>query len=694
MNSPCNVYLFGAEKINWALDTDFELTHRSLRQIPDLVKFTSLEEADVVHSVWEVPLFRIPAEKLHGKRIICHVSNDFFRISEQACMARSRELVGQWVAMSQESRKRLVLLGLRFHVVPYSVDTEIFQMNLPSGTTKEHLRARWSVPRDRFIVSNFMRDSLGADLSKPKEQKGVELLLATLSCLAQEGLPVHVLLAGPRRHWVRSRLRDARLPFTFIGQQTHGDDIKVNILSPEIMNLLYHLSDLHLITSRWEGGPRAVLEAAATRTPVISTPVGVAPDILEQECLYSSADQAVDLVVRQIRTKHLSGTVDRHLERIRDNHTVSANIPCFRTMYEHISDVPTFCSTPGRTQSTQRRGPSLISRLVRHARHFAGFKARSGQGLTIGLWHEFHKPPYGGGNQFMMALKKALQLQGVRVVTNRMSDRVDVHICNSAWFDIKKFEKKSGHHSLRMIQRIDGPVSLYRGSDRSEDDRIFSLNARFASATVFQSAYCYRSSVALGYQAVRPVIIHNSVNSDIFHARGRIPFSRDRKIRLISSSWSDNPRKGGPFYKWLDERLDWDCFEYTFVGRVQQTFEHIRHLPPRGSEALAALLRKHDIYVTASENEPCSNALLEALACGLPALYRNGGGSSELVGFGGLAFENGEEFVNNLERMVGSYEMFQSCVTIKDMDEIASRYIELAREILEHQLEPRGVACL
>src|SRR5262249_45386977 len=43
----------------------------------------------------------------------------------------------------------------------------------------------------------------------------------------------------------------------------------------------YHALDLCLVTSRQEGGPKAVLEAMASGVPVVSTRVGQAPEVLE-----------------------------------------------------------------------------------------------------------------------------------------------------------------------------------------------------------------------------------------------------------------------------------------------------------------------------------------------------------------------------------------------------------------------------
>ena len=283
----------------------------------------------------------------------------------------------------------------------------------------------------------------------------------------------------------------------------------------------------------------------------------------------------------------------------------------------------------------------------------------------------------------MLVLKDTLERLGVKIVTNKISSLVDIHICNSVWFDAKNFQEKSSEYPIRMIHRIDGPVGLYKGTDMSEDDKIYDLNSKFASATVYQSGYCFRRLCELGYTAVSPVVIPNSVDSSIFHLHGRVSFPESRKIRLISSAWSDNPYKGGPFYKWLDNHLDWEKYEYTFVGRVKEKFSHIHHIPPQTSESLATLLREHDIYIIASQHDPCSNALIEALSCGLPALHLNDGGHPELVGFGGLPFEGHDDILSQLDRIVEHYEKFQSLICIKSMEEVAQQYIDLARKILE-----------
>src|SRR3546814_8057171 len=68
------------------------------------------------------------------------------------------------------------------------------------------------------------------------------------------GAPVHVVLAGPRRTWIRRRLQALRVPYTFVGTTTANDreDLAANTLPREVLNELYNIVDLCLIASRSE----------------------------------------------------------------------------------------------------------------------------------------------------------------------------------------------------------------------------------------------------------------------------------------------------------------------------------------------------------------------------------------------------------------------------------------------------------
>jgi glycosyltransferase involved in cell wall biosynthesis len=62
---------------------------------------------------------------------------------------------------------------------------------------------------------------------------------------------------------------------------------KANI---EVINELYNCLDLYMVTSRIEGGPQAIFECAITKTPIISTDVGIANKILHPSAIFSLND--------------------------------------------------------------------------------------------------------------------------------------------------------------------------------------------------------------------------------------------------------------------------------------------------------------------------------------------------------------------------------------------------------------------
>ena len=603
--------------------------------------------------------------------------NDLFKLFENPDMAEGPERIGLWIGMSAKALKDLRTLGLPCRMVPYAVDPAVYTV-IANGDLKERLRAELGIPPDAYVIGNMMRDTLGADLSRPKPQKAPEMLAEIASAVHASGRRIHVLLAGPRRHWLRRELARRGVPFAFAGKNIDGDDYSANILSQERVAALYHAMDATVVCSRWEGGPRAVLEAAACGTKVISTRVGMAPDLLEPECLFSSIDEGVNTVTRDMDKSTLARTVEGHRERVLATHTPRAIAAIWRQVYDDIESVSVFRGSSG--ARTPPASGAVRAPLKRPGRGwFSRFVRRSRQEPVISLWHEFHKPPYGGGNQFMLALRGALERRGVAVRVNSMS--ADVHICNSAWFDIAAFDSAISRGGARMIHRVDGPIALYRGTDWAEDEKIWNLNRRFAGATVFQSAWCMTRLAEHGLTFRRPMIIGNAVDPVLFHSPASHSETSGRRLRLISSAWSDNPRKGGSLYRYLDEALDWSRYEYTFVGRVQQEFKNIRHVQALPSSDLADLMRQHDIYITASQADPCSNALLEALACGLPALYLDDGGHGSLVGFGGLPFQGQPDVLGQLDRLAAHYAQFRALIHVDGIDAIAGRYLAVARNL-------------
>lgn len=314
--------------------------------------------------------------------------------------------------------------------------------------------------------------------------------------------------------------------------------------------------------------------------------------------------------------------------------------------------------------------------MARRSRTEAVWVATRRGRADLALFHEFESSPSGGGHQFLRALVGELERRGLVVEVNRLSAGTPACLFNSFNFDpsrLRRFARKD----CTMVHRIDGPIGVYRGYDDGTDRVVAALNADLADRTILQSRYSLEKHGELGIQLRKPTLIHNAVDPAIFHP----PATRDslgrRRVRLIATSWSDNERKGATTLAALESLLDWDRYELTFVGRAPRRFEHARVVGPVGSAEVARLLRAHDVYLAPSHDDPCSNALLEALACGLPAVFRQSGGHPELVGQGGLGFRSDEEIPDVLDTLVQQIEDRRKAISVPAIEDVATRYLEV-----------------
>jgi glycosyltransferase involved in cell wall biosynthesis len=325
------------------------------------------------------------------------------------------------------------------------------------------------------------------------------------------------------------------------------------------------------------------------------------------------------------------------------------------------------------TSGQARRGAAT---LVRRGRTEADWLRSRRSRADLAVFHEFAPPPYGGGNQFLLALVGELGRRGLAVEVNRLSGATSACLYNSFNFDFARLRRFAGD-GARMVHRVDGPIGVYRGFDDGTDRRIVDVNS-LADTTIVQSRYSLEKHRELGLELRDPVVIPNAVDPDVFYPPASRSSAEGRRLRVIATSWSDNPRKGADILAWLDENLDFSEFEVvTFAGNTSARFERIRRVGPLASEPLADLLREHDVYVAPSRDDPCSNALLEALACGLPAAFLRSGGHPELVGEGGIAFETAEELPSVLAQLREQLEQRRAAISIPTLSDVASRYLEV-----------------
>lgn len=289
------IFITGEENIGWALDTDKKFAEIALGEIASLTK--SSLGCDFVHSVSPLTTYKkyihynesfisvFPGEP---KRLFTKDKNFFHFCVDKPCVAQSKQALYQ-----------LQEFGCRdVNYVPYIADVDnFFPIN-----DKKSIRDKYSIPQKAFVICSFMRDSLGSNLFEPKMEKGPDLFVEIVEKLQEEidNKEIIVLLAGPRRHWIKSQLSLRGIKYIYIGKDAYGDDIGENILSPMCVNELINASDMMLITSRSEGGPRGILEAGLAGLPIISTDVGIASDILPKEYIYYSKDEAVNIILNNL----------------------------------------------------------------------------------------------------------------------------------------------------------------------------------------------------------------------------------------------------------------------------------------------------------------------------------------------------------------------------------------------------------
>jgi len=293
-----NIYLLEKELGAWSLATDLNHARNFLLQTGNPITH-NIFKADVLFSVWyktllsrKVYYFLSVLKKVASTKIVTTVTNAI-EDTHADDINKLAKLVDCWIVPSVGAYNFLRDKNLNVELIPFYVERDTFKkLESSKQSLCEKLGIDYNEIAGKYLIGSFQRDSLGKNLEQPKWQKNPGLLVQILDKLPRD--QILLLLCGPRRHYLVRQCEKLGIPYLYYGDEKYirrmEDDLAYNNISKDKLGLLYNLIDLYVVSSKSEGGPKAICEASLSKTLIVSTPVGLAPDILHKELIFEEQD--------------------------------------------------------------------------------------------------------------------------------------------------------------------------------------------------------------------------------------------------------------------------------------------------------------------------------------------------------------------------------------------------------------------
>lgn len=192
---------------------------------------------------------------------------------------------------SNKTAKKLIKMGVpqnRIVIIPLGIDLNYFK---PVAKNKKvDIRKKLDLPIDKIIIGSFQKDGVGWGKGlEPKLIKGPDIFCEVVKELSKKH-DIFVLLTGPARGYVKKRLEKSNIPFHHKFLNNYLDIVDY-----------YHALDLYLVTSREEGGPKAILECWATKIPLVSSDVGMISDISsDKEDILLTKIEDAEVIIKNV----------------------------------------------------------------------------------------------------------------------------------------------------------------------------------------------------------------------------------------------------------------------------------------------------------------------------------------------------------------------------------------------------------
>lgn len=178
------------------------------------------------------------------------------------------------------------------YVTEYSIQKNYPSVAALKGESKEFFESYYStitLSDDAFTSSRIynnishMKIALSS-VAMESDRKGEKILIRAVKIARQKGFDITAVIIGDgskRVEFEKYAKNEGVDEFiTFTGLLPSSDDVREQLLK----------SDIYMFPTQAEGLPRGILEAMAVGMPVLSTPVGGIPEIIEKDYLFSPFD--------------------------------------------------------------------------------------------------------------------------------------------------------------------------------------------------------------------------------------------------------------------------------------------------------------------------------------------------------------------------------------------------------------------
>ena len=329
---------------------------------------------------------------------------------------------------------------------------------------------------------------------------------------------------------------------------------------------------------------------------------------------------------------------------------------------------------------------------------------------------------FGGGNQFVAYFSKHLISLGHTVVYKLENNNdidlimvIDPRLLRFNRYDTRAIlEYKRQHPNVKIIHRVN-ECDIKRAKSINIEAKLLEV-FQFADRIVFVSEWLMNYFIKKHnlFNIIYKIrVVLNGCNMNNFNPS----FQKTRKvlnipknvktimdgiisrpIKIVTHHWSSNYLKGFEIYNYLDKELgksknrqqrDSDIpFEFTFIGNYNQEYvpKYCQILKPMSGKELGDELKKHDIYITATQSEPGAMHYTEGLSCGLPVLFRtNGGGTTEVCIKYGESFSSTYDLWIQLDKIRNNYCSYLKKIEYKwlSSDRCCQEYDYVLGEIMD-----------